>query len=864
MVKLTSHMLNYHNLKGSKPPLENSENRMSLQDSSRIGRRQQPSQYQLSQKAADKIPAPQEAQENEPVDDVQIQQANAPQESAAKPTADHLLSITLKIPFAAIGGAFNAVPVLLKENEAKDPNWSPKPGEPLIQAPVLDVQVTLDAPKDKRPMALSVRDLDRRKLPPDISQQPCLISQFGKSRPGQNWREAVQSAIRSQKSNPEGEAYINLTVGVNDAELQALGDQAVGFAPFERINVNNHTWQDGQAPIVRPEFIGANFINDAQPPGTIPQVEYLLVDKKRAEADFPSALEEARSKRPIHKARVKSNWGGRDVIFDVQVTDRFQRALENSPNTSFDPQTGKLTTKAADNSTTTQDLTLSTQVRKGTGQDVPNWLLPAPSEEGVAMPLGRVVVDFDPATSDTSISCPDGYSFRGAEKIQAAKTYKALVPSRKGPREIDVRFSDLAAAQFSMGGLTFAKQDAVVYTPDGQKIPLDNRTHGKVSEKTEFLRAMAGMRPTLTSQSPAWTFEHYATPSQALYAFPEHGLEIGIGNDGTPMIRRLDSDGQVIDKAQDDFRGLQTLHRIKRHQRERKMDEVLSAARSFDGNPELSVPLSKWKVNDKVTINAPNEQSAKQVESLAKLFLGAGRENFEIDPGKVQAFKDRVQVNDLDNLTPTEAMNLAQERLSKEENRREMAELLGRDWQGQEAEELAGDIKSAISRTSPVEITIVPRGADLQPYLGEKEKALSKSSRLEMAAFILKPKVQFLEKVEDMGATKIFVAEELLDTPESKVALAHELLHGFEEIYASDDELDTIASCYEKANKDEREFPCHYGALKSEFLTTMGEEFLSLHGEDGPQWVKSEHPEMYKLLSGLTGLDPLRNGKASL
>ena len=193
-----------------------------------------------------------------------------------------------------------------------------------------------------------------------------------------------------------------------------------------------------------------------------------------------------------------------------------------------------------------------------------------------------------------------------------------------------------------------------------------------------------------------------------------------------------------------------------------------------------------------------------------------------------------------------------------------MAELLGRDWQGQESGELAGDINNAIKRTSPVEITIVPRGAALEPYLNEKEENLAKSSRGEMAAFVMQPKIQFLDDVKDMGPTKIFVAEELLDTPESKVALAHELLHGFEDVYASDDELDTIKSCYDKACRDEREFPCHYGALKGEFLTTMGEEFLSLHGDDGPQWVKSEHPEMYKLLSNLTGLDPVKNGKITL
>lgn len=835
-----------------------------MQDSSRIGQRQPLSQYQVQQRPASKTAAPQEAQDKEPIDDVQIQQTAAVPAQTPKLDQLHLLSIALKVPFAAIGGAFHAVPVLLNENDAKDPNWSPKPGEPIIPVPILDVQVTLDAPEDKRPVALSVRDLDSKKLPPEVSQQPLVVSQFDKTRPGQNWHQAVQSAIRNQKANREGHAYINFTVGVDDAGLQALGEQAVGFAPFERVNVNNHTWQDGTAPIVRPDFVGANFLNEDQPPDTLPQVEYLLVDKKAAEADFSSAITQARAERPIHKAKVTSNWGGQDVSFDVQVTDRFQRALNNSPSTNFDPQTGKLTSKLPDGSTTIHDLTLSSHIGERMGQEVPNWLVPAPTEEGVAMPLGRVVVDLDPATLRPSATCPDGYSYRGAEKIEAAKTYKALVPSKSGPREIDIRFSDVAAAQFSMGGLTFAKQDAVIYTPDGQKIPLDSRTHGEVSEKTEFLRAMAELRPTLTSQSPAWTYEHYATPSQALYAFPKHGLEIGMRENGTPVIGRLDANGQVITEAKDDFFGLETLHRTRRHQRERRIGEALSAARNFDGNPELSVPLNKWTVSDKVTINAPNEQSARQAETLTKLFLGAGRDNFQIDPEKVQAFKDRVQVKDIDSLTAKEATDLAVERLSKEENRREMAELLGRDWQGQESGELAGDINNAIKRTSPVEITIVPRGAALEPYLNEKEENLAKSSRGEMAAFVMQPKIQFLDDVKDMGPTKIFVAEELLDTPESKVALAHELLHGFEDVYASDDELDTIKSCYDKACRDEREFPCHYGALKGEFLTTMGEEFLSLHGDDGPQWVKSEHPEMYKLLSNLTGLDPVKNGKITL
>lgn len=798
-----------------------------------------------------------------PADDVELSaQGAVPPSTVRTPTALIPLSILLKVPFNSIPGTFQAIPVLLDKADAENPDWQPKVGTPLLGAPVIDAKLTLDSPADKVPVATAVENVKRDQLPSEKIHYPLVISESDRAVEEKTWRQAIQSAIKNQRARP-GDSFINLTIGVDQSGLEALGNQSVVFAPHDRIDPETMTWKDGTSPIVRPEFLMANFLDEDGDPSTVPKVEYLMVDRQSVETDLGGAMHAAISERPIHQARVKTEWAGQEVGFDVEVTARFQSALRAKPGTSFEPTTGKLTFSNTDGSSHVQELALSPHLEKSVGQKLPPWLVSTPTEQ-IALPLNKVLVDIDIKTGQPIVSCPEGYIFRGATKPEAGNNYEALVPGRNGPRPINVRFSDQAAATLSMSGFTFSKDEALLYAPDGNKVPLDSRTHEDVSQESQLFRAITRVRPKLTGSAPAWTFEHMKTREQAVYAFPKHGIEIDVDDNGMTRLNRLGPDGQPLTIAPDDGAGLESLHRPKRLNREKRIREILGDSREFS-NKDVGqfVPLQETKVNDHVTVKAPNSESTEQAKRLSELFLGVGRERDTVDPSKFREFKARVSI-DPDGLSAEELMSAAAEVISREEVRKEICELTGQPWSGQSGEQLSTDLKRALKRNSPVEITVIPKGADVNAYLSEKEKAARGAGELEMAAFVMQPVIELLDAHKEIPTTRIFVAEELFETAERRAVVAHEMLHAYNDVYATDEELDSIESSYEKAYNGEREVPCLYGALRKEFLTTTAEEFLSLHGDDGPSWVKNEHPEIYGLLHGLTGFDPVTEGKVVL
>ena len=95
--------------------------------------------------------------------------------------------------------------------------------------------------------------------------------------------------------------------------------------------------------------------------------------------------------------------------------------------------------------------------------------------------------------------------------------------------------------------------------------------------------------------------------------------------------------------------------------------------------------------------------------------------------------------------------------------------------------------------------------------------------------------------------------DQILQTEQGvKAVLTHELLHVFENLIANPKETQQIEQGFQNAT----EFQSLYGSSRDEYLTTVGEEFFSTHGADGPTWVKEKHEPVYELLSKLTGLDP--------
>ena len=73
-----------------------------------------------------------------------------------------------------------------------------------------------------------------------------------------------------------------------------------------------------------------------------------------------------------------------------------------------------------------------------------------------------------------------------------------------------------------------------------------------------------------------------------------------------------------------------------------------------------------------------------------------------------------------------------------------------------------------------------------------------------------------------------------------------------------------IDQAYAESMTGQREVSSTLGLLREEFLPTLSEEFFSLHGEDGPKWLKAHHGDIYQLFSDLTGADPAGGRKLIL
>lgn len=773
------------------------------------------------------------------------------------------ISITLQVPAAALGGVFKSLPVLLTKEQAENPNWKPEPGTPIPFAPVIDANFTTDAPKGKIPVGMPVEDVPRHQLPEEKRHYPLVMSEGDRAIPERTWHEALQDVVSGTKSIKNENIYLNLTLGVDQEGFEALGNQSVAFAPRGRVSPESRTWKESSEPFIHPKFLQATMLDEDGDENIIPRVEYLFADEQLMNTDHALALADARRTRPTHAATVDTEWGGEQVSFDVQLTERLQNSLAKTEGADFDPRTGRLTVERPGGRPVVQNLSLSQAYEKQLGKEMPPWLLHTPDGKNLALPKNRVLVDLDPETRKLNVDCPDGYNFQGAVVPESGKVYKTQVPGADGLSEIEVKFGERAAKVFAMMGLTFAKDQALLYLPDGEKLPLDSRRHDELSPETLLLRQLSNQRPLLTSEHPPWLYETLSTNREALYGVPEFGVQIDVNDQGMPVVHRLGPNGRPATSAEEDGAHLSMPYKTFRSRREKRVREILGDSADFKGGSGIHTPLTQHRVNDNLVVNSATKESAEEVEKLSKLFLGIDRDQDRVDVEKLQQFRDKIN-DDVDYKDANTLLTSISATLAKEEVRKEMAELAGLQWEGQDANLLGTEIKRALKRNSPVEITVVPKGADFRTYLTDQEKMAAAGQKREMAAFVLQPQVELLDDVRDVKPTKIFVGEELLESPERRVVVAHELLHAFKEVYASDEELNTIEQSHAESINKDKEFPSLYGALSEEFLPTLGEEFLGLHGEDGAAWVKKEHPAMYGLLKGLTGLDPAKDGPVKL
>lgn len=88
------------------------------------------------------------------------------------------------------------------------------------------------------------------------------------------------------------------------------------------------------------------------------------------------------------------------------------------------------------------------------------------------------------------------------------------------------------------------------------------------------------------------------------------------------------------------------------------------------------------------------------------------------------------------------------------------------------------------------------------------------------------------------------------------VSQRHELYHLLEGVFLGAYEKKIIANARDVAVANQGPFARPYGAVRGEYFTTMAELFEGAHGVAGIQWLKSNAPDIYDILSRATGRNP--------
>lgn len=150
------------------------------------------------------------------------------------------------------------------------------------------------------------------------------------------------------------------------------------------------------------------------------------------------------------------------------------------------------------------------------------------------------------------------------------------------------------------------------------------------------------------------------------------------------------------------------------------------------------------------------------------------------------------------------------------------------------------------ARLQPVELIVVPKGSS---YLDMPQLA---PYREELIALL--PAVGEAARVQLASKALVFLPEE--DLEGRGLTSKHELYHQLEAWWpeATRQRIDALRdACVEAGGP----FARPYGVQRTEFVTTLAEEFELKDGElGGPSWVQHHHPELYEILASATGRRP--------
>jgi len=458
----------------------------------------------------------------------------------------------------------------------------------------------------------------------------------------------------------------------------------------------------------------------------------------------------------------------------------------------------------------------------------------------------------DQATLGKSFDSPETQK-RGPFLPTAGQTYETAKDSGAPVR---VRFDSKAVAFFVKNGLQVDLEKAVLKTGNNSSFPLDART-GAQPNTAQAYAVKAGEK--LPFDAEAWSFRVPGMPT-GVFGKPRGvvftGNESGLGReflsaDNNPL------PGLQDPRMTDDFQGFRVDTQVLRRDRYASARNLITH-RSSEIEPGSANLPEKREIAPQVRVSAPDPQAADIVEKSFERLLGrvARERTPNLDFEALEKFESRF----------SEMLGIAQEQQEEVDGfgilQQTAADPIAKDLlgklHGEGAEELDGaqllsSLRSKMFKASPLEIVVIPRNktaSQCVPNAGPQTR--TQLQRAGRAYFHTTDPIAYRAQTgsKELPPQRLFVGEELLENEKSlKVVLFHELLHVFEQRYATGEESHEIAQSFREAEQ----FQSLYGSSPAEYLPTLGEEYLGAHGPDGPQWVRQEHPRVARLLDGLWG-----------
>lgn len=470
---------------------------------------------------------------------------------------------------------------------------------------------------------------------------------------------------------------------------------------------------------------------------------------------------------------------------------------------------------------------------------------PSTSQRGVGTPNGE--------TSAPEIQSPDRVSLSTKPlEPQGGVVYEV---HRASQRPVALSFDDKAVAFFHNAGLKFDLEQAQIVTEDGRRVPLDHRAPLAASPRDQY-EVSAGYK--LPSTAEPWQFRVPGIPSQVFgkpYGVLVEGAEQGLS------LKFLDVEGKIVEgnaptSETDDFQGMRVDTKVFRRNRSSTLGKLARHQPIATQTGPARLPFVGRSPGE-VLFRAPTESALVTAKTAFDSLLGsvARDREVEVDLPKLEIYESQVQKVIQKKLELGEDVDGYAAMLEGMDHPEALNAL--HDFYGMQAGQLSRSqlfqgVSQKVLRASPIEIVVIPKDKTaLDCVENPSESAQAQLRNAGRAYFLRTDPMSYRAQTgaKDLPVQRLFVGEEILESEKGvKAVLMHEMLHVFEHVLATPQQIQQIESSFQQAS----EFQSLYGSNRDEYLTTVGEEFLGTHGAEGPEWVKAEHRPVFDLLSKLT------------